>query len=602
MTLPTNSLPHWDMTNVYPGLEAPGFLADLHRYEAMLADIDAYFLHEIPSSGTEVSKANLATAAGKLVEKFNAALELGYTLRAFLTGYTAVDSFNTAARRIESQFQVVNARLEELTTRFRGWVGQIADKVPEIAELDPTVKAHIFALQEAAERSRYQMSQVEEALAAELTLTGGRAWAKLQGNLTSQLTVSFELDGQVKVLAMPALINLRSHPDETVRRRAYEAELQAWASVREPLAAAMNGIKGEVVALNRRRGWMDALHQPLEQARIDRQTLDAMLGAMVDSLPVFRRYFKAKAVRIGKDQLAWWDLFAPASKFERQYSWQETRQFILENFEKFSPDLAQFASRAFDRNWIDAEPRPGKRGGAFCMGVPGVRESRILTNFDGSLDQVSTVAHELGHAYHNECLYRAGKTMLQSRTPMTLAETASIMNETIIQQAVLESAANREEELSILETSLIGDSQVIVDIYSRYLFESEVFERRARAELSADELCDIMAWSQKEAYGSGLDDRYLQPYMWTWKPHYYSTDLSFYNFPYAFGLLFGLGLYAIYQQRGRAFVPDYQNLLSTTGEDTAANLAERFGIDLRSKEFWTNSLKVIERRIDRYVG
>lgn len=185
---------------------------------------------------------------------------------------------------------------------------------------------------------------------------------------------------------------------------------------------------------------------------------------------------------------------------------------------------------------------------------------------------------------------------------MTLAETASIMNETIVQQAILSRAAGQQEELSVLETSLIGDSQVIVDIYSRFLFEKEVFERRAAAELSADDLCDIMARSQKAAYGNGLDERYLQPYMWTWKPHYYYPDLSFYNFPYAFGLLFGVGLYAIYQERGEAFVPDYNALLASTGEDTAANLAARFDIDIRHKEFWSASLQVIKQRIDRYAA
>lgn len=235
------------------------------------------------------------------------------------------------------------------------------------------------------------------------------------------------------------------------------------------------------------------------------------------------------------------------------------------------------------------------------MGLPAVKESRVLTNFDGSLDQVSTVAHELGHAFHNHCLFSAGKTVLQMKTPMTLAETASIMNETIVQQAVLARANSDEEALSILETGLIGDSQVIVDIYSRFLFEQEVFNRRAKAELSADELCDIMAWAQKEAYGDGLDERFLQPYMWTWKPHYYSTDLPFYNFPYAFGLLFGVGLYAIYEERGAAFVPDYQALLASTGEADAASLAARFGVDIRRKDFWAGSLRVIGGRVARYV-
>jgi oligoendopeptidase F len=218
---------------------------------------------------------------------------------------------------------------------------------------------------------------------------------------------------------------------------------------------------------------------------------------------------------------------------EQRYSWAETQTFVVENFATFSEDLAELATRAFEQHWIDAEQRTGKRGGAFCMGVPLVKESRILINFDGSLDQISTVAHELGHAFHNECAFQAGKTMLQTQTPMTLAETASIMCETIVTQAVLARARDPQEELAILENMLTGEAQVIVDIYSRYLFEQEVFVRRAQSELTADELCDIMRRAQEATYGEGLDDRYLQPYMWTWKPHYYSAQLSFYNFPYA---------------------------------------------------------------------
>lgn len=231
------------------------------------------------------------------------------------------------------------------------------------------------------------------------------------------------------------------------------------------------------------------------------------------------------------------------------------------------------------------------------MGIPAVKESRILSNFDGSLDQVSTLAHELGHGFHNHCAFQAGKTMMQQDTPMTLAETASIMCETIVMQAVLQQVSNPQEELAILETMLNGDSQVIVDIYSRYLFEKEVFERREKSELSPDDLCEIMERAQKETYGELAA---YQPYMWTWKPHYYYAGLSFYNFPYAFGLLFGTGLYAIYQQRGEAFVADYKQLLASTGEASAADLAARFGIDIRLREFWEGSLKAIEKKIERY--
>ena len=297
-----------------------------------------------------------------------------------------------------------------------------------------------------------------------------------------------------------------------------------------------------MVALNRRRGRKDALESAIEQARIDRPTLEAMLTAMKASFPMFRKYFNHKAVLIGKEKLAWWDIYAPVGKAGKSYSFEEARAFILANFEDFSPELRSFSEHAFENNWIDAEMREGKRGGGFCMEVQGVKESRILVNFDGSQDQISTISHELGHAFHNECAYQFEKTPLQQLTPMTLAETASTFCETIATEAVLAQVTDPMEELSVLETQLNGASQVIVDIYSRYLFEKEVFERRAESELSADDFCEIMERAQKATFGDGLDERYLQKYMWTWKPHYYSTGISFYNFPYAFGLLFGTGL------------------------------------------------------------
>jgi pepF/M3 family oligoendopeptidase len=400
---------------------------------------------------------------------------------------------------------------------------------------------------------------------------------------------------------MTAIINLRGHESETMRRRGYEAEMAAWKTVETPLAAAMNGVKGSQSTIFKRRGRTDAVHKSLDQGRIDRETLEAMLQAMRDSFPMFQRYFKAKAKRLGKESLPWWDLFAPMGKYSRTFTYPEAQKFVLENFGKFSEELANFANTAFINNWIDVGPRKGKRAGAFCMRVPGVKESRVMLNFEGNLDWVFTLAHELGHGFHNHCLFEADRTSLQTRNPMTVAETASIMCETIVTNAAIKMAADKDEELLILETALIGDSQVVVDIYSRYLFETEVFNRRTKAELSADEFNEIMEWAQGEAYGEGLDENYRHKYMWTWKPHYYRPGLAFYNYPYAFGLLFGTGLYAIYQERGDTFIPEYKDLLASTGMGSAAELARRFGIDLRSPDFWANSLKVIGERVERYI-
>ena len=596
----TTTPPRWDLSNVFPGLDSKEFKAAIAQVEKLISEMESFFAEKIAKSGPETDPAELAKIAGEMIVRFNALAELAYTANAYISSFVTTDSYNQAAKKLDSEFDMMMVRVQKLGVQSQAWVGKIAGKIPEVIQRNAEAAAHAFYLHETAEQSQYLMSQAEEALAAELALSSSNLWGKLQGTVTSQLSVDFELGGETRKLPMPALINLRSHPDADVRRRAYEAEMAAWETVKEPLAAAMNGVKGTVNTLNRHRGRADAVHSSIDAARIDRPTLEAMLGAMEDSFPMFRRYFRSKAKKLGKDQLAWYDLFAPMGKTDTVYTWEQTREFLLSNFGAFSPELGDLARRAFDNQWIDAEMRSGKRGGAFCMGVPAAKESRVLCNFDGSLDQVSTVAHELGHAFHNQCAFAAGKTMLQQDTPMTLAETASIMCETIISQAVLAQAGSDSERLAILEIALNGASQVIVDIYSRYLFEKEVFERRAQSELSAEDLCEIMERAQRATYGDGLDEKHLHKYMWTWKPHYYYAGLSFYNYPYAFGLLFGTGLYAIYQQKGAAFVPDYINLLASTGEATAADLAARFGIDIRTKKFWADSLAIIGKQVEQY--
>ena len=324
------------------------------------------------------------------------------------------------------------------------------------------------------------------------------------------------------------------------------------------------------------------------------------MGAMTASFPAFRTYYHKKAERLGKTQLAFWDLFAPVGTASEGFTYAEARALIETRFAAFSPELAALAVRAFEGNWIDAEPRDGKRGGAFCMSVPAVEESRILCNFDGSMSQVITMAHELGHAYHGSRL--ANATMLNRQTPMTLAETASIFCQNIIFDAMLAQTDDPAAKLALLEEFLVDAAQVIVDISSRFIFEQKVFAQREASELSADALCALMTECQLETYGDGLDPEHLHPYMWAWKPHYYSAGLSFYNFPYAFGLLFGLGLYAVYQERGDAFIPQYNALLSSTGVASTADLAASFGIDLRQPAFWESSLQVIKDRIEQYTN
>jgi pepF/M3 family oligoendopeptidase len=598
----TKQLPHWDLSNVYPSLESDEFKKAFEDLKSRLNELDEYIeKNEIkggskPAADTE----QLAEVIGGYLDMTNAAIRLYATLNAYTYAYTSTDSYNTTAKRLRSEVQIQSVRLRKQGTRFQSWIGSVADKLDEVLKKSEAAEAHSFYLKELVEQSKYLMSDEEESLAAELALSGEIGWEKLQSTVCSQVMVPFEYDGKTKEIPITALQNIRrSDPDSEVRRRAYEAELEAWKSVREPLAAAMNGVKGSASTLAERRGRRDALHSALDTSRIDEEILETMLGVMRESFPMFRQYLKAKAKRLGKERLPWWDMFAPVGKLDRKFDYPEATEFVRDHFGGFSSRLADFAQKAFTFNWIDAEPRDGKTGGAFCIGLPTVDESRVLCNFDGSLDQVMTLAHELGHAFHNDC--KSKRTMLQRVTPMTLAETASIFCETIVTDAILDATSNEEEELAILEAFLVGATQVIVDISSRFLFEKEVFERRKEAELSADDFCEIMLQAQRDTYGDGLDQDYLHPYMWAWKPHYYLSSISYYNYPYAFGMLFGFGLYGIYRQRGDSFISEYESLLSSTGMGTVADLAGRFDIDIRQAEFWKTSMSIIEARINRYL-
>lgn len=591
-------VPRWNVSNIFPSVDSNEYTDSLNNLLTKIDACEALFT-KLNDGSLDIQQKTTLCAAG--LNALNDIYELGGMMNAYLHSFITTDSRDDLAARKNSEFEKIFLQISTLLLNFQVWVGKCTDdEIRAMVAADKTCADHAFNLETLKNQAKFLMPTELEVLANELGLSGTQAWNKLQGAVTSQLSVSFEVDGETKDHPMPALINFRSHPIEDVRRRAYEAEMAAWKTVEVPLSMALNGVKGTTATLNKRRGRQDAVHSAVDMARIERKTLDVMLEAMVDSLPTFHSYFLKKASRLGKTQLDWWDLFAPDSEATQTFTWSETKDFILTHFGSFSPELSNFAKRAFDNNWLDAEQRDGKRGGAFCMGIPGKKESRILCNFDGSLDQVGTIAHELGHAFHNECAYKAGKTEFQQDTPMTLAETASIMCETIVVEALLKETKDPQALLAIVGNNLVGESQVIVDIYSRYLFETEVFKKREQAELSAAEINEAMLSSQRVAYGAALHPDHLNKYAWTWKPHYYYSGLSYYNFPYAFGLLFAKGLYEIYQQRGDAFIADYKNLLASTGEANAETLASRFGIDIQNKTFWANSLSGIAKEIELY--
>lgn len=598
-------LPRWDLSRVYPGLESDEFRAAFERVTAGIAELRAEFDRQAIRRGDDARvDSGVAATFDALLARQNALAEDVRTLSAYIRSFVSTDSREDAAQARESELQQHLVELRKLGTRFEAWIGSL--DVETLIERSASARAHAFPLRTAARAAQHQMSEPEEDLAATLAPSSGTAWAKLHGNVASRLVVPVvfapgvggERAGTTVPLPMSAVRALAHDPSAGVRRAAYEAELAGWERAAVPLAAALNGIKAEVHTLNQRRGWPDDLEPALFANNVDRATLGAMHEACRESLPDFRRYLRAKARRLGRERLPWWDLFAPVGGdgADASWSWENAAAFVVEQFGTYSPRLAELPRRALRERWIDAEPREGKRDGAFCMGVR-TDESAVFLNFSPSFGGVSTLAHELGHAYHNGILAR--RTSWQRNTPMALAETASIFCETIVANAALRTA-RAAERLAILEHQLQGSCQIVVDIHSRFLFESRVFEGRARRELSVAELNALMLDAQRETYGDGLDPHALHPYMWAMKPHYYSTARSFYNWPYTFGLLFGLGLYARYREDADRFRAGYDDLLSSTGLEPAADLAARFGIAVRSPAFWRASLDVVREQIAEF--
>ena len=332
-----------------------------------------------------------------------------------------------------------------------------------------------------------------EEIAAKLRLSGGSAWSDLQQYLTSTVPVSYR--GETTNLS--TIRNMAYDPDPAVRKDAYEAELACYDRIKDPIAYALNSIKLETISDCQLRGFASPLDRTLEHSHMQRATLEAMLGAMDEYLPKFWQYMKAKAKALGHENgLPWYDMFAPMGTSATKYTAEESKELLVKLFATFDGELTDMIARAFDEAWIDFYPRDGKQGGAFCAGVECLGESRILTNFDGQFGDVVTLAHELGHAFHNQCIQ--GHRPLNNDYSMPVAETASTFNECVLMAAAIKGAADPAERLALIESQLQDATQIICDIYSRFRFEAKVFENRENQFMNADTLCQFMLEAQKQ--------------------------------------------------------------------------------------------------------
>ncbi len=590
----TPALPRWSVADIHESFDARSFTDAMELLGADVGRLSSLFdKHNIRGTEPRQPTADDAEAADAVINAFNSVAEANNILGAYVYATVSTDTRHERAQGLLSELEVTDSKLSPLVARLAEWVASLG--ADALAKLSEQAREHLGPLRRLQARAEHQMSEPEENLYAELSTTGSSAWGRLQGDIASQLKTTVDLPDGAKELPMAAVRGMASNPDVRVRKAAYEAEMRAWPTIGVACAAAMNAIKGEANTVNRRRNWASPLDASLYANSVSRPTFDAMQSAIHASLPDFRRWLRIKGQLNGdKNGVSWWNLLAPLSFAPSNISWDQGVQLVRGAFGAYSDRLAGLVDRSLDEKWIDAEPREGKVGGAFCMSFVNDR-SLVLLNWSGSVDSAQTTAHELGHAYHNTQL--AHRTPMQRNLPMALAETASIFCETLVVEDGL-SRLQGDQRLALLDVDLQGAAQVVVDIHSRFLFESEVFARRQRRTLGVSEFNELMGNAQNNAYGDGIDQSTAHPYMWILKPHYYGSH--FYNWPYTYGLLFGLGLYAQYQQDPDRFRGGYDDLLSRAGMDSAEQLGASFGLDVTKEDFWTASLDVLRARMRDY--
>ncbi len=574
----------WNLDPIYTGFDDPAFEADMTALKAEVEKITA-FAGKLP----ELAPIDGLTQGIALQENFS---QLVGKLAGYASLRQAADTRDPNAGSQMGRVMSLYSGVAAPFAAFKDWAAKLPNLM-ELVEQDENLKDYTFLFQSMSDSARYLLPGIGEAVMARLSMSGGDAWSEMQQYLTSTVPVSYR--GTTTNLS--SIRNLAYDPDPQVRKDAYEAELACYDRIKDAVAYALNSIKLETISDCQLRGYESPLARTVKHNDMQMATLEAMLAAMDEYAPKFWQYLKAKAKALGHENgLPWYDLFAPMGKSSTKFTAEDARNYLVGLFAGFDGELSDMVATAFDDAWIDFYPRDGKSGGAFCADVNHLKQSRILTNFDGMFTDVVTLAHELGHAFHNQCIF--SHRPLNQGYSMPLAETASTFNECVVMASAIAKAADKDEKIALIESQLQDATQIICDIYSRFRFEKSVFDNREEKFMNADMLCEQMLDAQKASYGDGLDHNVLHPYMWVCKSHYYGP--TYYNFPYAFGGLFARGLYAQYEKEGAAFVPKYKKLLYTTPIAKAEDVAKVADIDLTDKEFWRGALQTIADQIDLF--
>ena len=518
----------WNLDPLYQGFEDPAFEADLEKLKTVVAAMGTL--------AGSLAQAQPMDALKEGIRLQEDATVLLYKLYGYASLRQSADTKDSAAGSQIGRIMAIYSGFAAPVAAYKSWATSLPNLM-ELVQSDEDLKVYTFLFQNMEDSSRYLLPGRGEEIMAKMEMSGSSAWADLQQYLTSTVPESYR--GTTTNLS--AIRNLAYDPAPQVRKDAYEAEVACYERIRDAVAFALNSIKLETISDCQLRGYESPLQRTVKRNDMKMETLNAMLEAMDEYAPKFWQYLKAKAKAMGYENgLPWYELFAPMGKSSTKFTAEQSRDYLVGLFAEFDQELSDMVARAFDEAWIDFYPRDGKAGGAFCADVPTLKQSRILTNFDGAFGDVVTLAHELGHAFHNQCIF--DHRPLNQGYSMPLAETASTFNECVVMASAIGKAADKDEKIALIENQLQDATQIICDIYSRYRFETMVFANREEQFMNADTLCQYMLEAQKQSYGDGLDHNCLHPYMWVCKGHYYGP--TFYNFPYAFGGLFARGRYA----------------------------------------------------------
>lgn len=576
----------WNLDALYKGYDDPNFIKDF--------DLMKNLYEEIPTLLQNMESFDDKDVVIEGLKTLETITDYTYRLKMYAQLRLAVDSNET------DNTKWANTTLN-LASSLKTYENALLDKIleapclKEMIETDAFVHQYKFILLEQLNKKDHKLDSKQEEILSMVYPTSLKAFSDMYYALTGNATALY--DG--KELPLTQVKNMCHDNSSEVRKKAFLAEQEAYKSIATPLSFAISSIKQQQLKEARLHGYKDPLEKMLIESRMDKETLDAMMSSIQSYLPKFRNYLRTKANLLGyKNGLPWYEIYATLGECDFNFSIEECKELILKHFKDVSGNLYNMTKQAFDEKWIDYPTRPGKQPGAFCENLGWIKQSRLITNYNNTLSDIITVAHELGHAFHGMMI--ENQPVLNRDYCMPLAETASTFNENIMYNA-LQKDMNDHDKLLVIDSQLSALCQNILDIYARFQFETLVFEHVEEGFLTADQLCELMKEALLRSFGDGLDPEWLHPYRWITKVHYYIPDIAYYNFPYTFGALFSRGLYALYTKQGKDFIPKYEKLLAATTTNTCEDVAKIANIDLRQETFWKESLQSIVDQMDEFL-